>query len=103
MTIVMKWQMTYLIRTIMTNIFQRQGKRRGNKGTATDEIGENIWHSNSGVSMSGQGVADLNFMFRKIYQAVKPTDISVHNLQLLFQRPPTFKKSLGKHGLRFSV
>ena len=53
MTNVMKWQMTYLTRTIMTKTFQRQGKRRGNKGTIAYEVGENILHSTS-----GQGVAD---------------------------------------------
>ena len=61
------------------------------------EVGENIWHGTS-----GQGIAD--FTFRKINQAGKPTGIGVHiNLQLFFQKLPTFKKSLREHPFRFSV
>ena len=54
MTHVMKWQMTYLTRPIMTKAFQTlTPKRRGNRGTIADEVGENILNSTR-----GQGVAD---------------------------------------------
>ena len=54
MTNVMKWQMTYLTRIIMTKTFQTlTPKRRENMGTIAYEVGENIWNSTR-----GQGVAD---------------------------------------------
>ena len=56
----MKWQMTYLIRTTMKKTFQRQGKRRRNKGTIAYEVGENILHSTSGQGGADYAQEDLS-------------------------------------------